>query len=123
MKLHRSLPTNRLVRIATVTIKHYATGQWTVSLLLKSDEPFHQALPNTNQAVGIDLNTENFLTTSDQKQVANPHYYRALKSTWQNTNGFFLAGQGVPKRASSFVGKQELPAGEAGRCQNPSTDS
>ena len=79
VKLHRSLPTNRLVRIATVTIKHYATGQWTVSLLLKSDEPFHQALPNTNQAVGIDLNTENFLTTSDQKQVANPHYYRALK--------------------------------------------
>ena len=60
VKLHRSLPTNRLVRIATVTIKHYATGQWTVSLLLKSDEPFHQALPNTNQAVGIDLNTENF---------------------------------------------------------------
>ena len=79
VKLHRSLPTNRLVRIATVTIKHYATGQWTVSLLLKSDEPFHQALPNTNQAVGIDLNTENFLTTSDRKEVANPRYYRAIK--------------------------------------------
>lgn len=79
VKLHRALPTNRLVRIATVTIKHYATGDWTVSLLLKSDKPFHQALPKTNQTVGIDLNTDNFLTTSEAAVTANPRYYCTIK--------------------------------------------
>lgn len=112
VKLHRSLPTNRLVRIATVTIKHYATGQWTVSLLLKSDEPFHQALPNTNQAVGIDLNTENFLTTSDQTVIRSrlliPTIIVPSKSTWQNTNGFFLAGQGVPKKSIVLCGQARI---------------
>lgn len=79
VKLHRALPTNRLVKITTVTIKHYSTGDWTVSLLLKSDEPFCPTPPKTNQTVGIDLNTENFLTTSDGNVVANPRYYRTIK--------------------------------------------
>lgn len=79
VKLHRRLPTNRLVRIATVTIKHYPSGAWYVSLLLKSDEPFNAVLTKTNSETGIDLNTENFLTTSSGKRVANPNYYRIIK--------------------------------------------
>ncbi|WP_338434444.1 transposase [Ligilactobacillus saerimneri] len=79
VKLHRSLPTNRLVRIATVTIKHLSSGEWFVSLLLKSDEPFQISLPKTGKVVGIDLNTDNFLTQSDAEVVENPRYYRTIK--------------------------------------------
>ena len=79
VKLHRALPQNRLIRIATVTIKHVASDEWFVSLLLKSDEPFNAKAPKTNKQIGIDLNTENFLTDSDGKAVANPRYYRTIK--------------------------------------------
>lgn len=79
VKVHRNLPTNKLVRIATVTIKHLATGEWYVSLLLKSDEPFNALAPKTASRIGVDLNTENFLTTSEGKVTNNPRYYRSIK--------------------------------------------
>lgn len=44
----RLLPTNATIRTATVTIKHYPSGKWFVSLLLKSDEPFNAELPKQN---------------------------------------------------------------------------
>ena len=44
-----------------------------------SDTPFVSAFPATKRQVGIDLNTENFLTTSDNTVVANPRYYRTIK--------------------------------------------
>uniref|UniRef100_UPI00384F532C RNA-guided endonuclease InsQ/TnpB family protein n=1 Tax=Companilactobacillus zhongbaensis TaxID=2486009 RepID=UPI00384F532C len=79
VKLSEVLPSNRLVRIATVSIKHLPTGEWFVSLLLKSDEPFKKKLPKTNSQVGYDLNTENFLTDSYGNIVDNPRFYRSFK--------------------------------------------
>jgi hypothetical protein len=35
VKLSRQLPTNQLVRISTVSIKHLPTGEWFVSLFVK----------------------------------------------------------------------------------------
>lgn len=84
IKLHRALPSNQLVRIATTTVKHEADGCWYVSLLLKSDRPFVQSAKPTGKAVGFDLNTENFLTTSDGETIANPRYYRKMQAKLAN---------------------------------------
>jgi putative transposase len=79
VKLSRNLPKNQLVRIATVSIKHLSTGEWFVSLLLKSNKPFKEKLSKTGSQVGYDLNTENFLTDSDGNIIDNPRFYRSIK--------------------------------------------
>ncbi|MFL2032554.1 transposase, partial [Limosilactobacillus fermentum] len=49
------------------------------SMQLASDTPFVNWPQNTGKQIGIDLNTENFLTTSNGDTVANPRYYRIIK--------------------------------------------
>ncbi len=46
---------------------------------LGSNTPFVDKKNATNSQIGIDLNTDNFLTTSTGSQVANPRYYRTIK--------------------------------------------
>lgn len=79
VKPTRSLPTNAMIRIATVTIKHHPSGKWFVALLLTSDKPFNAQLPRANSEVGIDLNTDNFLTDNNGQTIKNPRYYRTIK--------------------------------------------
>ena len=67
------------IRIGTVTISKDNVDRYFVSMQLGSDTPFVKTLPKTNSQVGIDLNTENFLTTSKGKIVDNPRYYRTIK--------------------------------------------
>lgn len=67
------------IRIGTVTISKNATDQYFVSLQLGSDIPFVAQPKLTHQKIGIDLNTENFLTDSDGNVVANPRYYRTIQ--------------------------------------------
>lgn len=67
------------IRIGTTTISKNAFGIYYVSMLLGSDTPFVKELPKTNSKVGIDLNTDNFLTTSEGDIVANPRFYRTIK--------------------------------------------
>lgn len=67
------------IRIGTVTISKNGTDQFFVSLQLGSDEPFVDKISRTNRRLGIDLNTENFLTDSDGNVVANPRYYRIIQ--------------------------------------------
>ncbi|MBT9672475.1 transposase [Secundilactobacillus kimchicus] len=68
------------VRIGTTTISMDATGRYYVSMQLASDQAFATELSgNMNGSVGIDLNTDNFLTDSDGNVVANPRYYRSIK--------------------------------------------
>ena len=62
------------VRIGTITIQRDSTNQYYVSMQLGSDTPFINQTTFTNQQVGIDLNTENFLTTSDGQMINNPRY-------------------------------------------------
>ena len=67
------------IRIGTVTVSKDSADRYFVSMQLGSDTPFVKELPKTNSQVGIDLNTENFLTDSFGKVVANPRYYRMIK--------------------------------------------
>ena len=72
----------QLMRIGTVTICHHNDDHFTISLQLGSNQPFVNVQPQSLcpmekwRLLGIDLNTENFLTTSNGRVVANPRYYR-----------------------------------------------
>ncbi|MCL8206192.1 transposase [Ligilactobacillus agilis] len=67
------------VRIGTVAISKDSADRYFVSMQLGSDTPFVKELPKTNSQIGIDLNTDNFLTTSDGVIIDNPRYYRIIK--------------------------------------------
>ena len=67
------------IRIGTVTISKDSADRYFVSMQLGSDTPFVNKLARTNSQIGIDLNTENFLTTSEGKIIDNPRYYRMIK--------------------------------------------
>jgi len=68
-----------VIKIGTVTISKDSCNRYFVSLQLGSDTPFVEPKPKTGTSVGIDLNTENFLTTSDNNVVSNPRFYRKAK--------------------------------------------
>ena len=76
----RILNSKHDVRIGTVTINKDACDRYFVSMQLASDTPFVNAKPKTGSQVGIDLNTENFLTVSNGDRVENPKYYRIMKN-------------------------------------------
>ena len=76
----RILNNKRDVRIGTVTINKDACDRYFVSMQLSSNTPFVQTKPKTGSQVGIDLNTENFLTVSNGDRVENPKYYRVMKN-------------------------------------------
>lgn len=67
------------IRIGTVTISKAPCNRYFVSLQLASDTPFVEKKIKTDSAIGIDLNTENFLTTSNNDVVDNPRFYRKMK--------------------------------------------
>jgi putative transposase len=67
------------IRIGTTTISMDATGRYYVAMQLASEQPFVNKVNNeTTTAIGIDLNTDNFLTDSEGNIVANPRYYRSV---------------------------------------------
>ena len=66
-------------RIGTVTISKDNCDKFYLSMQLASDEPFVTIPAKTNKKVGIDLNTDNFLTDSKGNIIANPRYYRTIK--------------------------------------------
>ncbi|BAG26408.1 RNA-guided endonuclease TnpB family protein [Limosilactobacillus fermentum] len=66
-------------RIGTVTLTKDSVDRFFLSMQLASDTPFVNWPQNTGKQIGIDLNTENFLTTSNGDTVANPRYYRIIK--------------------------------------------
>ncbi|MFB9769005.1 RNA-guided endonuclease InsQ/TnpB family protein [Lactiplantibacillus modestisalitolerans] len=68
------------IRIGTATISMDATGRYYLSLQLGSEQPFVKKLNAAIQSsIGIDLNTDNFLTDSTGNIVANPRYYRSIR--------------------------------------------
>ena len=67
------------IKIGTVTVSKDSVDRYFVSMQLGSDTPFVNKLARTNSQIGIDLNTENFLTTSEGKIIDNPRYYRMIK--------------------------------------------
>ena len=75
----RILDKKKDIRIGTVTVSKDSADRYFVSMQLGSDTPFVNKLARTNSQIGIDLNTENFLTTSEGKVIDNPRYYRMIK--------------------------------------------
>ncbi len=68
------------IRIGTTTISMDATGRYYISLQLASDQPFVNLVTSkSGAAIGIDLNTDNFLTDSSANVIANPRFYRSIK--------------------------------------------
>ncbi|WP_455390266.1 RNA-guided endonuclease InsQ/TnpB family protein [Lactiplantibacillus pentosus] len=66
-------------RIGTTTISMDATGRYYVSMQLASEQTFVEIDHIKQSPVGIDLNTDNFLTDSNGNVVSNPRYYRSIK--------------------------------------------
>lgn len=75
----RLLDHNSAIRIGTVTLTKDAADRFFISLQLASDTPFVQAKQANHEHIGIDLNTENFLTDSQGHVVPSPRYYRTIK--------------------------------------------
>ncbi len=67
------------IRIGTVTVSMDNVGKYWVSFQLGSSKPFVKPVKKTGKKIGIDLNTDNFLTTNEGKVVANPRYYRTAE--------------------------------------------
>lgn len=69
------------MRIGTVTVCHRSDGKFTISLQLGSNQPFVNVQKQLKHRIedwrllGIDLNTENFLTASNGQVIDNPRYY------------------------------------------------
>ena len=77
---HRRIIDNKDdIRIGTVTISKDPADRYFVSMQLGSNTPFVNKLTKTNSQIGIDLNIENFLTTSEGQVIDNPRYYRTIK--------------------------------------------
>lgn len=75
----RLLDRKKDIKIGTVTVSKSVDDKYFVSMQLGSDTPFVEQKQPTGSQIGVDLNTDNFLTTSDGTQVANPRYYRTIK--------------------------------------------
>ncbi|OTA79836.1 hypothetical protein BHL79_09330 [Limosilactobacillus reuteri] len=65
-----------VIRIGTVTVSKDNLGQHWVSFQLGSMMPFVKEMKKNDSKIGIDLNTDNFLTDSNGERVENPRYYR-----------------------------------------------
>lgn len=66
-------------RIGTVTLTKDSADRFFLSMQLASDESFVKVSKATHGHVGIDLNTDNFLTDSEGNIVPNPRYYHTIK--------------------------------------------
>lgn len=66
-------------RIGTVTLTKDPADRFFLSMQLASDDPFVKSVKSNQGPIGIDLNTDNFLTTSEGEIVNNPRYYRTIK--------------------------------------------
>lgn len=64
------------IRIGTITVSRDNIGHYWVSFQLGSMKPFAESFKKKCSQLGIDLNTDNFLTDSDGNRVENPRYYR-----------------------------------------------
>ena len=66
-------------RIGTVTLTKDPADHFFLSMQLASDESFVKVSKANHEHIGIDLNTDNFLTDSEGNIVPNPRYYRTIK--------------------------------------------
>ncbi|GAB3995657.1 RNA-guided endonuclease TnpB family protein [Glycomyces albus] len=71
LRIKRSRPLPRGAVPSTVTVSRDAAGRWFVSLLVEEDIP---ALPDRDEAVGVDAGITSLLTLSTGEHVTNPRH-------------------------------------------------
>ena len=64
------------IKIGMTSVSKDSLGHYFASFSLTSSKPFKTALKTNNNPIGVDLNTENFLTTSNGDVIDNPRYFR-----------------------------------------------
>ena len=77
--LSRPLPESDEIRITRATISRLSSGEYFVSLLIKSNTPLAETYPKTGSEVGYDLKVKNFLMDTTGHEEPNPKYYQKIK--------------------------------------------
>jgi putative transposase len=72
----RQLPKG--IEPSTITVKLEPSGRWTVSLLVEDHTV--KPLPQVDKAIGIDAGITSLIATSDGEKIANPKYFKRLRS-------------------------------------------
>jgi len=72
VKFHRDIPNE--AKIKMVTIRRTLTKKWFVSFSCDNITP--NILPKNNEAIGLDVGCESFLTDSNGLKVENPRYMK-----------------------------------------------
>ena len=84
-------------RPKTCTVRRTATGKWYATLVC---EVAAQPLPESANAIGIDVGLEKFATLSNGETIANPRFFRQdEKALAQAQRKLSKAEQGTPARA------------------------
>lgn len=82
----RILRNKKDIRIGTITISRSNRGKYYISMQLGSETPFVDPLPKTGKEIGIDLNSNNFLTQSDGIEIDNPELLERDLTRLANAN-------------------------------------
>ncbi|MBP2058063.1 putative transposase [Lactobacillus colini] len=78
--LSRPLPEGEEIRITKATISHLSSGEYFISLLIKSNDALAETYSKTSSEVGYDLNVRNFLMDTTGHEEPNPKYYQKIKN-------------------------------------------
>jgi len=85
-------------KIKTCTIKRSSTDKWYVSFICECDKPI--PLPAKNNAVGVDVGLDSFVTISTGEYVDNPRFFRQdEKALAKAQRKLSKANKGTPERA------------------------
>ena len=93
----------RETRIGTVTLTKDSADRFFLSMQLASDEPFVRSQKADHGHIGIDLNTDNFLTDSEGNIVPNPRYYRTIKGKLAKEQRILSRRQRRAKKEHRFL--------------------
>ena len=72
LRKHRELPVGS--KIKTCTVKRNCLNQWFI--VLSIEVPLEPPVVTSDNAVGIDVGCESFLTLSSGEKIEHPHFYR-----------------------------------------------
>lgn len=95
VRQHRKLEGNS----KTCTVRRSATGKWYATIVCDVEA---KALPESTEAVGIDVGLEKFATLSSGQQIANPRFFRQQEHELAKAQRkLSLADKGTPERAKA----------------------
>ena len=80
----------------TCTLQRTATGKWFVTIVCQVEA---ELLPESVEAVGIDVGLKQFATLSNGEQIANPRFFRTEEKALAQVNRRLArAPKGTPRR-------------------------